>query len=158
MSHSSVYYERSSPSHSPHAHYHYPPVLPLQHPPSAHVIPNPRSPTTTHRTDLNRAQSSVSSGASGSTIGSDYKHQMANQSYQCSPQAERGLEEESMMRQSYMDSRSGSGAHRSNHRRTEMIEDNSAVLRYIQQEAEVEEKENDHALWILVRYHLPFES
>ncbi len=35
-----------------------------------------------------------------------------------------------------------------------MVEDNSAVLQYIQQETEeeVKEQENDHALWILVSF------
>lgn len=159
MRHSPAYYDaRSNPS-SPHAHYRYPQIPPPQRPPVAHVNPTAPNPPAIYRTEPARLQTSVSSGESGSTGASDLKQYLPANSYQYSPQAERGYMEEPFVpaRQSHPSSQAGSGINRSNHARTEMIEDNSAVFRYIQQETVVqeEEQENDHALWILVREFPP---
>ena len=152
MRHSQAYYDRRSSRSSRQTTYHYPTISPLPHPPAAHVNSIARSPTSSRRTDSNRAQSSISSGESDSSAGTDYKHYIQNKQYQYSPQAEMGLMEENGVRQSPIGSHSGSGVRRSNHGRSEMVEANSTVFRYMQQEAVEEEQEDDHALWILVRY------
>ncbi|RVX68032.1 hypothetical protein B0A52_08443 [Exophiala mesophila] len=156
MAHSDAYYEsRSIPSSSQIA-YQYPPTVPLQHPSPAHVNPtlHPRPYTSTHRTDPNRPQGSVSSGESGSTAESDFKPYLHKQTYLQSPQLERGQpvlggrDHTQPYYAPHIDTRIPS----SNHGPSEMIEDQSAVYRYIQQhQAEEEEyKEDDHALWILM--------
>lgn len=158
MAHSAAYYDRRTSPRSSHFNSQYPPPASLAHPPAAHVNPNPNSKsyTSTHRTDPNRAQSSVSSGESGSTVASDYKPYLQKQTYQHSPQLERALPvvDDGNSRQSYFDSQTDTRVPISNHGQSEMIEDQSAVYRYIQQHQQAEEeevREDDHALWILVR-------
>jgi hypothetical protein len=79
----------------------------------------------------------------------NYKH------FQYSPQVERGIIEESMHRQSRAGSQqSVNRANGSHHGGSPVVEDNSAVMQYIQEKslaAEEEKEKDDHALWILVK-------
>lgn len=153
MRHSAAYYEsRVGPTYPPSQYQHqlYPPLASLSHPPVAHVNPPARSVLPTSRTEPNRVQSSVSSGISNSSSSSDDKKYMQTIPYQYSPRAERGLMDEFPARQSYHSSHMGNGIHRNGPGRSEMVEDNSTIFRYIQEDPIEEDQENDHALWILV--------
>lgn len=127
----------------------------LQHPPIAHVSPTTRSPSIPHGLDPVRLQTSISSGESSSTLGPEYKQYSTYKHFQYSPQLERGIREESEHRQSRTGSQhSGNRANGSHHGGTQVVEDNSAVFQYIQEKSTIapeEPKEDDHALWILVR-------
>ncbi|KAH0848733.1 hypothetical protein AYO21_07833 [Fonsecaea monophora] len=146
---------RSSPSFPQSEHHHYPAGPPrLQQPPIAYVSPTLRTPTTPHPKDPLRLQTSISSAESGSTLGAEYKPYLPYNQYQYGPIAERGLPQETINRYSPAGSQhSESGAKRSNLGEPPVIEDNSAVFRYIQEksiEAEEVETKDDHALWILM--------
>ncbi|EXJ83195.1 hypothetical protein A1O1_06814 [Capronia coronata CBS 617.96] len=153
MRHSAAYYERRTGPTSATAQYQqqYPPLSSLSHPPVAHVNPHPRVSLPTPRTDSTRALGSISSGESGSSASSDYKTYLQSIPYQYSPHTERGLMDDLAARNSYQGSHVGNGAHRNGlGLRSEMTEDNSTVFRYIREDPTEEDKENDHALWILV--------
>lgn len=152
MSHSAAYYDRRTSPRSPHQQYQYPPSPSLSRPSPAYFVPSTKVPVASRRTDPNRAQSSVSSGESGSTVASDIKSFPNKQSYQYGSQAERGLVGEENVRQSYINSQTHTEVPIGSHGQSEMIEDQSAVLRYIQQHQadDEEEREDDHAIWILV--------
>jgi len=146
MSHSAAYYDnRSSVRPLSHNHHYSPTLL---HPQAAHLNPNPRSPTTPHRTEPRRVGGSVSSDESGSSTASETERYLHNKQYQYSPQVERGTWKEPV-RHSYQPSQIGANLDRGSHTRSELVEDNSTVFRYIQPEASEEAKENDHAFWIL---------
>ncbi len=148
MSHSAAYYDnRSSVRPLSHNHHYSPTLL---HPQAAHLNPNPRSPTTPQRTEPRRVGGSVSSDESGSSTASETERYLHNKQYQYSPQVERGTWKEPV-RHSYQPSQIGANLDRGSHTRSELVEDNSTVFRYIQPEASEEAKENDHAFWILVR-------
>jgi len=91
----------------------------------------------------------VSSDESGSSTASENERYLHNKQYQYSPQVERGTWKEPV-RHSYQPSQNGANLHRGSHTRSELVEDNSTVFRYIQPEAGEEAKENDHAFWILI--------
>ncbi|OQU99785.1 hypothetical protein CLAIMM_05367 [Cladophialophora immunda] len=145
---------RESPSsHQTEYHHHPAAPPPLQQPPIAHVSPTLRTPTTPRQKDPLRLQTSISSAESGSTLGAEYKPYLPYKQYQYGPIAERGLAEETINRHSPSGSQhSESGAKRSNLGETPVIEDNSAVFRYIQEKSITEDEatEADHALWILM--------
>ena len=109
-----------------------------------------------HRGDGTYIKTSVSSATSGSTGTSDYKTYLPTQPYRVGSQAERGLMDKSQSKNSRVPSPSnGPGA--SVVGRPEMVEDHSAVIRYIQHDDEDDEpEEQDHAIWILVST-LPFD-
>ncbi|KIW58157.1 hypothetical protein PV05_02704 [Exophiala xenobiotica] len=147
MSHSAAYYDnRSSVRPLSHNHHYSPTLL---HPQAAHLNPNPRSPTTPQRTEPRRVGGSVSSDESGSSTASETERYLHNKQYQYSPQVERGTWKEPV-RHSYQPSQIGANLDRGSHTRSELVEDNSTVFRYIQPEASEEAKENDHAFWILI--------
>ncbi|KIW93682.1 uncharacterized protein Z519_06287 [Cladophialophora bantiana CBS 173.52] len=151
----SAYNQVRNSSYSPQAERRYHPAgpPPLQQPPTAYVSPTLRTPTTPRQKDPLRLQTSISSAESGSTIGAESKPYLAYQQYQYGPMAERGLVEETITRHSPSGSQhSGRGARRSIQAGTPVIEDNSAVFRYIQEKSITadEETEGDHALWILM--------
>ncbi|KAK5401662.1 hypothetical protein LTR06_011026 [Exophiala xenobiotica] len=151
--HSPAYYDSNSNPTSPQTHYHPSAARPLQQPPTAHVSPTLRSPSIPHGPDPVRLQTSISSGESDSTLGTDYKQYPTHKHFQYSPQLEQGILEESVHRQSRAGSQySGNRANGSRHGGTPVIEDNSAIFQYIQEKALAveEEKEDDHALWILL--------
>lgn len=153
MSHSAAYYDRRDSPRSPHLHRQYPPSPSLARPLPAHFVPSNKVPISSRRIDPNRAQSSVSSGESGSTVASDFKPYLNKQSYHYGSQAERGFAGEDVGRRSYLSSPAPTEPPFASHGQSEMIEDQSAVFRYIQQQQADDEadKEDDHAIWILVR-------
>ncbi|KAK7897355.1 hypothetical protein LTR67_005244 [Exophiala xenobiotica] len=147
MSHSAAYYDnRSSVRPLSHNHHHSPTLL---HPQAAYINSNPRSPITPHRTEPRRVGGSVSSDESGSSTASENERYLQNKQYQYSPQLERGTWKEPV-RHSSQQSQNGANLHRGSHTRSELVEDNSTVFRYLQPEAAEEETENDHAFWILI--------
>jgi hypothetical protein len=151
--HSPTVGESSHATSSPQTRYALPATGPLQQPPIAHVSPTLRSPAISRGLDPVRLQTSISSGESGSTLGTEYKQYPTYKYFQHSPQVERGIIEESIHRQSRAGSlQSGKLSGGSRHGGSPVVEDNSAVLQYIQEKslAQEEEKEDDHALWILV--------
>ncbi|KAJ9634028.1 uncharacterized protein PV06_08518 [Exophiala oligosperma] len=159
MSHVAAYYESrravpppnlnsSNTNNYPH---NYSPTI--SHPRPAHLNPNTSSPTVPYRTEPKRLGGSVSSRESGSSTASEVDQYLQKKSYQYSPQLERGrglCPGKESARQSYQTSHNGLSLHRGSHIQSEMMEDNSTIFRYIQPEAEEEEVENDHALWILM--------
>ena len=152
--HSPAHHDSTNSPSSPQTHYYTPAARPLQQPPTAHVSPTTRSPSIPHGKDPVRLQTSVSSGESGSTLGTEYKQYPPYKHFQYSPQLERGIIEESIHRQSRAPSQhSGNRTNRSRQSGTPVVEDNSAVFQYIQEKslAAEEGNEDDHALWILVR-------
>jgi hypothetical protein len=152
MRHSAAYYEGRISPRSPHQHHQYPPNPSLSRPSPAYFIPSNKVPVASRRTDPNRAQSSVSSGESGSTVASDFKSYPTKHSYQHGSQVERGLVDENDARISYFSSPAPTEPPIGSHGQSEMIEDQSAVFRYIQQQQADDEAEkvDDHAIWILV--------
>ncbi len=152
--HSPAYHDSTNTPSSPQTHHYAPAARPLQQPSTAHVSPTLRSPSIPHGSDPVRLQTSISSGESGSTLATEYKHHPSYKHFQYSPQLERGIIEESIHRQSRTGSQhSGNRTNGSRQGGTPVVEDNSAVFQYIQEKslAVEEEKEDDHALWILVR-------
>jgi len=152
MSHSAAYYERRNSPRSPHQHHQYPPSPSPSRPSPVYFVSGSKPPVASRRTDPNRAQSSVSSGESGSTVASDFKSFPNAQSYQYASQAERGVVGQENVRQSYISSQAHTEVPIGSHGQSEMIEDQSVVLRYIQQHQAEDEAErvDDHAIWILV--------
>jgi hypothetical protein len=149
MSHSAAYYEhqRSSDSSSP--AYYYPPSA-LTRPPAAYVSQSRQSPAEGHRGEPFRMKTSVSSSTSDSSGASDLKIYSPIQPYRFGSQAERGLMEDTPSRHSWGPSKSNNLNGR-NVGRSEMVENHSAVIRYIQHdESDDEPEEKDHAIWILV--------
>lgn len=152
MSHSAAYYDRRNSPRSPHLRQQYPPSPSLSRPAPARLVPSNKVPVSSRRTDPNRAHSSVSSGESGSTVASDFKPYPNKQTYHYGSQAERGLVGEDAGRRSYLSSPAHTEAPIGSLGQSEMIEDQSAVFRYIQQQQADDEadKVDDHAIWILV--------
>lgn len=152
MSHSAAHYDRRNSPRSSHQHHQYPPIPSPSRPSPAYFVPSNKVPVASRRTDPNRAHSSVSSGESGSTVASDFKSYPTKQSYHYGSQAERGMVGESDARMSYFSSQAHTEAPIGIHGQSEMIEDQSAVFRYIQQQQADDEAEkvDDHAIWILV--------
>jgi hypothetical protein len=135
---------------SPRPSYPYASSPPLSVPTAAHVNPGYRSPAFDYRTDPARAQSSISSGESGSSAESDIKAYIPVRPYRQNPQAQGAMPSVLAGRNSHIESRSGTRVSGISHGHREMIEDHSAVFRYIQEEEAEEVTPNDHALWILV--------
>ncbi|KIW14022.1 hypothetical protein PV08_06803 [Exophiala spinifera] len=159
MSHAAAYYENRSQILPPslnsttcnHPYGHSPAI---SSPQQAHLSQNPPYQSGPYRIEPKRVGGSVSSGESGSSTvseGDPYVHKKL--SYQYSPQLEQGRRYspgKESARQSYQASHNGPNVHRGSHIQSETMEDNSTILRYIPPEAEDEEVENDHALWILM--------
>ncbi|EHY53415.1 hypothetical protein HRR83_003623 [Exophiala dermatitidis] len=151
MRQSATYYEQSTNPTSETTQYQhpYPPFSSLLPPPVAHVSPHPRTcPPPPQRAEPNRVPGSISSGGSGSSASSDCKNYL-QPSYQYSPQIEGGYMETTISRESHPGWRTENGRRRSDMARSEMVENNSAVFHYIHEDHVEEEREDDHALWIL---------
>ena len=153
--HSPTNYEPNTIPSSPATSYHPSTPRPPQQPPIAYVSPRLRSASISHGLDPVRLHNSISSGESGSTLPTDYKQYQTYKQFQHSSQVERGIIEESIHRESRAGSRhSEQRPHQSTHGGSPVVEDNSAVLQYIQEKSlaakEDDKQEEDHALWILV--------
>ncbi|KIX94544.1 uncharacterized protein Z520_09590 [Fonsecaea multimorphosa CBS 102226] len=152
MRQTSGHHPATNRSSSPQTEYHHHPAgpPPLQQPPIAHVSPTLRSPTTPRQKDPLRLQTSISSAESGSTLGVEYKPYLPYKQYQYGPIAESGVVGETIERHS--SSASQHSAKKGNLEEPPIIEDNSAVFRYIQEKSVAEDvaTESDHALWILM--------
>lgn len=135
-----------------HRSYYYPPI---HRPPPAHVAHVKRL-SETHRMETSRIQSSISSAGSASSAG--LKQCPSPQTYRHASNAEQGLLDEKA-RASWANSIHKSGSH--SPPRQEMVENNSAVLRYIHEQQRIEEeeeKDDDHAIWVLVRSFVLVQS
>ena len=155
MTHSTAYQEhqRSSNSSSP-AHYH-PRTPPLQRPPAAFFNQARPGPAGRYHSENAHVKTSVSSATSASSAASELKAYQHMQPYIMGPQAEGGHVQQSSRRASHMSPTPSHLAVGSNAGQTEMVEDHSAVIRYIQEHEIDEERqpEKDHAIWILVSLH-----
>lgn len=123
-------------------------------PPTAIVKHKRNNESVGHPSTHTYVKTSVSSATSGGSAGSGLKNLAPLQSYTVASQAEQGLMEDVRSHRSH---NAPSGSHRhspSSVTRHEMVEDSSAVIRYIKQkELEgPEPEESDHALWILVSH------
>ena len=149
MRHSSAYHERQRSSNSSSPAQFYPPPPPLSRPPPAHVTREGSS----HRErqgSSTHPKASISSATSGSSGISESKYPSDRRQNRHGSQAERGLMDKSPSRESGGPHRNN-GTNESNFGRSEMVEDHSAVIRYIQHDdIDDEPPEKDHAIWILV--------
>jgi hypothetical protein len=96
---------------------------------------------------------SVSSAASGSSTTSDLKPPQPIDPYAMGSHTERAVVRDTSRRSSQMSPSRTQHAEGTYTGHREMVEDHSAVIRYLQ-EHELEDDEppeNDHAIWILVR-------
>ena len=150
--HPVAYYEhkRSSDSSSP-VHF-YPRGPPLQRPPAAHVSHTRPHSYGRHQFENAHAKSSVSSASSASSAASELKPYQTIQHYNMASQAERGYVQHSSRSTSHMSPPLSRVAPNSNTRQSEMVEDHSAVIRYLHENEIDDERttQNDHAIWILV--------
>ena len=152
VKHSAVHqdYQRASSSSSPAYPYPCPPNL--QRPAAIHIGYHRSSPAREDGKEHAHVKTSVSSANSSSSATSEIKPYQAPQPYRYSAQMERdvmnnpsGRQSRSSLSRNYVPPPSICG-------NSEMVEDHSAAVRYIQQrELEQDEpEEKDHALWILV--------
>lgn len=145
--HHQMYYDNNIfQSHPRHL---YPPIPPpLQRPPVPY-LGHTRRQSGAHRIETNRIQSSVSSATSGSSDQSAMRQSPSQQSYRHAPSMEQGLMAEKI---SY--SQGTSRVHGSTYpqSRQEMTENNSAVIKYIQEQRRHDDDDEvqDHAIWVLV--------
>lgn len=146
MSHSAAYFEhqRSSNSSSPSHYYSRPP----QHPQAVYLQNTRPHAAGRHQLANSHAKNSVSSATSASTAASELKPQLPEHPYNMGPHVERAQHEDIPRRPSQL---GPTWSHRTPEN-NEMVEDHSAVIRYLQ-EHEIEDderREHDHAIWILV--------
>jgi len=137
----------------------YPPGVRLQCPRPVTYVPfSSHNPSGLYSTGATKAHGSVSSGESSSSAMSEYKSYFPDPPYSSSTPAERALMKQQQQRPPQQQQGSTvshaylgrGGQERSNRAYPEMVEDHSAVFRYIQPREVVEEEEQDHAFWILV--------
>ena len=152
MRHSAAYYQhqRASNNSSPSHHYPHPPHI--QRPPAVYASQGRPSPAGRYQPQNTYVKTSVSSATSGSSAASDLKPYQPTQSYNMGSQAERGLIHGSSRRTSHISPTQSHRHHGSNVGQSEMVEDHSAVIRYLQ-EHEIEDQQpapKDHAIWVLV--------
>ena len=155
MTQSAVYYEHQRSSNSSSPAQYYPQSAPLRQPPAVYHSHARSGPAARFHPDTTHAKSSVSSATSGSSAISELKPYRSVQPYNMGTHAERGHLEHSSRRPSQMSPSQSHMARGSHVARSEMVEDHSAVIRYLQ-EHEIEDDqppEKDHAIWILVRTH-----
>lgn len=136
-----------------HPQYFYPTIPSVQQPPSAYINHAKRM-SETQRTDTTRVQSSISSGESGSSAFSYQKQYPTQQTFWQPPSPEQVyVDADPDRNRSHWDKKEHQSSRRSI-QRPEMSETHPSVIRYIQEqqriEAEDEEEEDDHALWVLV--------
>ena len=149
MSHSATYYEHQRSSNSSPPAHHYPQHLVLARPPAAYVG-HWHCPVESYKGDGTYVKQSVSSATSSSSGVSDFKTYSLAHPYPFVLQAESGL----------MGKSSSSHTGRPPGNRDirdgiiggqEMVEDHSAVIRYIHHDDQEDEpKEQHHGIWILV--------
>ena len=147
-----AYYEHQrSPNSSPPARYD-PRGPSIQRPPTVYVnYPRPH-PCGRYHPENAHAKTSVSSATSASSAASELKPYQSIQPYIMGSQAERGHVQHSSRSTSHMSPAQSRVPPNSNVGRSEMVEDHSAVIRYLQ-ENEIDGdqiQEKDHAIWILV--------
>jgi hypothetical protein len=152
MTHAAAYYEhqRTSNSSSPARYGPAPPLL--QRPPAVYTTHVRSSPAGRYHSENPHVKTSVSSATSASSAASDLKPHQPIHPYNMGSKAEKGHIRDSSRRTSHISRYPSYGPQGSNIGRSEMVEDNSAVIRYLH-EHEIEEQQppaNDHAIWILV--------
>lgn len=143
-------YERSSNSASP--AYYYSPSLPLERPPAVYGNYARSQPYGRYPPENAHAKTSVSSATSASSAASELKPYQPIQPYNMGSQAERGYIQHFSRITSHMSPVQSHVALNSNVGPSEMVEDHSAVIRYLQGNEADEDRllEKDHAIWILV--------
>lgn len=152
MTHSAEYYEHQRKSNNSPQAFSHPRRPSLRPPPAVYVGHTRNSPTGRYHGHDSHVKTSASSGTSASSAASDLKPYKPIHPYIMGSEAEQGYVEHSSRRSSHISPTRSHAPTGSNIGHSEMVEDHSAVVRYVQEHEinEDEQGEKDHALWILV--------